>query len=144
MAITVVKKEGIIEAPIGTVYQVIADVERYPEYLPDVESVTREGNVVTMSVRLGPMLVTWRQAARFEPNTAISVRLLSGPFKVMNVEWRFEEVPGGTRVTNETQFELKLPIPGIDGLVGNALRANIERTIDAFRERIRSRTPASA
>lgn len=142
MGATTVRKEGVIEAPLQVVYDVIADVERYPEFLPDLKSVTREGDQITMSVKLGPTTVTWKQVATFDPCRTISMRLLSGPFKAMSVDWRFEETGGGTRVSNNTEFELKLPMPSIDGIVGKALQANTERTIEVFRRRIAQQSVA--
>jgi ribosome-associated toxin RatA of RatAB toxin-antitoxin module len=127
-----------IDAPLSLVYRVIADVAAYPQFLPGVQRVRQEGDRFEMTVRLGPLDVTWTSRAILVPDTSIDVQLVRGPFRRMDVRWTFEEREGQTRVHHVTEFELDLPLPGVRGLVARAIAANVEATVHAFHRRVRS------
>jgi ribosome-associated toxin RatA of RatAB toxin-antitoxin module len=132
-----IEATGDIDAPQQLVYQVVADVARYPEFVPGVKEVTQEGDTVRMTVRMGPIDVSWTSRAVFEPYTSIDITLVDGPFEQMDVRWEFVAREDVTEVTNITDYELILPIPGIEGMAARAIEANAGATIRAFRQRIR-------
>ena len=78
-----------IDAPLSLVYRVIADVAAYPQFLPGVQRVRQEGDRFEMTVRLGPLDVTWTSRAVLVPDTSIDVQLVRGPFRRMDVRWTF-------------------------------------------------------
>ncbi|MCP4540190.1 MAG: hypothetical protein GY832_23880 [Chloroflexi bacterium] len=133
-----IEKEGEIAAPIEKVYQVVADVDKYSEFLPGVKQVTLDGDIVEMTVGLGPTDVSWKSQAVMELNESIVINLVEGPFKQMDVKWEFSSVGDKTIVKNTTDFELDLRIPGIGKIAAKALEANTNVTIKAFRDRILS------
>ena len=102
-----IEKTGEIEAPVETVYRVVADVESYPEFLPGVKRVARlEGDVVEMTVGLGPIDVTWTSKARMTPYESIVIDLVEGPFRQLAGEWSFEPLgAAGSKVTLSLGFE---------------------------------------
>ncbi len=118
-----IEKEGEIAAPIGKVYQVVADVTKYAEFLPGVKEVKLDGDIVEMTVGLGPTDVTWKSQAIMETNESIVINLVEGPFKQMDVKWEFTSVGDKTIVKNTTDFELNLRIPGIGKIAAKALEA---------------------
>jgi coenzyme Q-binding protein COQ10 len=126
-----IKKTAVFAAPREIVYQVVADVARYPEFLPGMHSVDRRNGHVKMTVKQGPVKISWTNKETFYPPDRIVFKLVDGPFNVMDGSWTFEEVPGGTQVTYVLEYELLWPIPGVSLLV----RANIESAIAAFQER---------
>jgi len=129
---------GEIDAPLEFVYQVVADVTRYPEFLPDVQAVTQEGDVVRMTVRLGLMDVSWRSRATFTPHESIHIELVDGPFQEMDVHWAFAHQEGKTHVTYTTDFALLLPIPGVNRIASRAIAANAKATMHAFLRRVQA------
>ena len=133
-----IEKTGVIDAPLEKVYQVVADVIRYPEFLPGVQEVTQDGDLFEMTVSLGPIEVTWTSRAVFEPYESIETRLVEGPFRHMDVRWEF--IPHGdqTQVRYTTDFELYLRLPGIGRIVAKAIEVNTESTMQAFRRRVHS------
>jgi coenzyme Q-binding protein COQ10 len=134
-----IEKTGEIDAPVETVYQVVADVEKYPEFLPGVKRVVRlEDGGVEMTVGLGPIDVTWISKARFKPNESIDIDLIRGPFRQMDVRWEFKSQGATTSVKYTTDFELRLPVPGIRRIAALAIEANTDATLDAFRRRVRA------
>jgi ribosome-associated toxin RatA of RatAB toxin-antitoxin module len=114
-------------------------VEKYPEFLPGVQRVTRlEGDLVEMTVGMGPIDVTWTSTATLTPHESIVIELVEGPFRQMDVRWEFRPQGDGTWVRYTTDFELRLPLPGIRRIAAMAIRANTETTLRAFRQRVRS------
>ena len=133
-----IEKTGVIDAPVQKVYQVVADVTRYPEFLPGVQEVTQEGDLFEMVVSLGPIEVAWTSRAVFRPHESIATHLVEGPFRQMDVRWEFTPRDGQTEVRYTTEFELHLRLPGIGRIVSKAIEANTESTMRAFRRRVRS------
>ena len=131
-----IEKIGEIDAPVETVYRVVADVTKYPEFLPGVASVKQQGDIVEMTVNMGPMYVTWKSRATLEPSAWIEIDLVEGPFKQMDVRWEFTPRGDATEVRYVTHFDLR--VPGISRIVARAIKANTESTIRAFRKRILS------
>ena len=132
-------KSGEIDAPVDKVYQVVADVTKYPEFLPGVIKVTRlEGDIVEMTVGLGPIDVTWKSKAVFTPYESIVIDLVEGPFRQMDVRWEFTPRGDKTHVRYTTDFQLRLRVPGISRIAAQAIKANTDATMNAFRQRILS------
>jgi ribosome-associated toxin RatA of RatAB toxin-antitoxin module len=133
-----IEKTGEIDAPVAKVYQVVADVERYPEFLPGVIKVVREADIVEMTVSLGPIDVTWKSKAVFRPNESIVIDLVEGPFRQMDVKWEFTPKGDKTKVKYTTDFQLHLRVPGIRRIAARAIEANADATMVAFRQRVLS------
>ena len=94
--------------PVERVYPVVFEVERYPEFIPDITAASIEGDTVTMIYKAGPLDVRVVSAFEYEPNAYVRFRLKEGPLKSLIGEWRFEPNGAGTRVTMSTAFEPKL------------------------------------
>ena len=84
-----IERTEIVEAPVELVYATVADVESYPEFLAEFESVRIRGEVVEMAVRAGPVTLKWTQKVTFDPNKSIGFTLLSGPFRSFRGGWEF-------------------------------------------------------
>jgi len=132
------REQVVVAAPVEQVYRVVADVDAYPRFLPGVRAVRRQGDLVEMTVQVGPLELTWTHRAEFEENRAIRLRLVQGPFRRLDGCWTFTPTPEGTLATYHTIWELDLPIPGARLAVSQALKANLQRTIRAFAERIQA------
>jgi ribosome-associated toxin RatA of RatAB toxin-antitoxin module len=139
MASQHVEKSGEIQAPLAQVYGVVADVVRYPEFLPGVQDVVRlDADFVRMTVRLGPLDVSWTSRATLRPNESIFIELVEGPFRQMDVTWEFTPQGDKTWIKYATDFELSLSLPGIRRIAARAIEANADATMEAFRRRILS------
>jgi ribosome-associated toxin RatA of RatAB toxin-antitoxin module len=134
-----IEATGEIDAPQELVYQVVTDVARYPEFVPGVKEVRQEGDAVRMTMHLGPIDVSWTSRAALDPYASIDITLVDGPFAQMDVRWAFVALGNDkTEVTYITEYELLLPIPGIDRIAARTIEANAADTIRAFRRRIHS------
>jgi len=125
-----------LPAPIEAVYEVVADVERYPEFLADVQSARMTGDVVEMVYRVGPLDV--RVASRFswERPALIRYALAEGPLRSLEGEWRFAPEAGGTQVRLTTRFEPSGAGRWLSRITQRMIEQKSEALLAAFRQRI--------
>lgn len=137
-----------IDADVETVYRTAKDVERFPEFMPDVKSVrvlecSDEGRrTVVEWVGLIPEFKTtvkwveedlWDDAAH-----SCDFSLVSGDFKEYGGRWEFSPAPQGTRFTSVVDYEYDIPLIGplIKALILKKMRENVDRLQAALKERI--------
>ena len=117
-------------------FQLVGDVERYPEFVPWITSM-RTWNARDLGEGAGSLdadagvgfsFLKERFSTRVRRDAAnhqIDVDLLSGPFRKLANRWQFEpEGDGATRISFEIDFEFKSRL--LDGL----LAANFHRAVD--------------
>ncbi len=105
--------EQLVHAPLGRIFALAADVERWPALLPHYRFVrfgdrrSDGGGIVEMSASrpFGPLRwpTWWRSRMRVHPPNgdvppAIRFTHVGGVTTGMEVEWTFQAVPGGTHV----------------------------------------------
>lgn len=98
-------------------YDLVADVARYPEFLPwtaaaRVRSVDDRGEFKEMLADLEISFKLFRESFSsrvrlWEGARRIETSYLTGPFKRMDSVWRFRDVAGGCEVSFETDFEFR-------------------------------------
>ena len=122
-------------------YALVADVERYPEFLPwcvGARIRKREGNVVTADLVIGWRMIRERFTSRvtLAPPGRIDVAYLDGPFKYLENRWRFEPHEGGCSIDFYVDFEFRSRLlqKTIALLFGEAVR----RMVQAFETRARA------
>ncbi|HZO93035.1 MAG TPA: SRPBCC family protein [Candidatus Baltobacteraceae bacterium] len=105
-----------IAAPAEAVYALGAATERWPELLPHYRYVRvlerrGEARVVAMGARHGIVPLSWTAEQTNDPRTPrITFRHVRGWTRGMDVEWRFDPIPGGTRVTIEHRLRFEFPL----------------------------------
>jgi uncharacterized membrane protein len=111
------ENEIVIDAPAATIYHFAAATERWPMYLPHYRYVhvleqRGETRVVEMSAWRSGIPLYWVAEQTNDPvRPAIAFRHVRGWTRGMAVEWRFEELPGGsTRVTILHDLAFQFPI----------------------------------
>lgn len=104
-------------------FVLVADVERYPEFLPMCEALTvrsrreREGRtalVADMTVGYKAIRESFTSMVFLKPDeNAIDVRYTEGPFRYLENRWRFRPAPdGGCDVCFFIDYEFKNPLLG--------------------------------
>jgi coenzyme Q-binding protein COQ10 len=127
-----------MRAPAELVYQVVADVEQYPAFLPDVSRVKVSGDRVAMTLHTGLVPVTLITRATFTPPHAIDLDLVEGPFRSFRARWSFTPRDGGTDVTYQADYELPLFGMLLMGVASQFLKQGTQRQIRAFEVRVRA------
>ncbi|MHB2017772.1 MAG: type II toxin-antitoxin system RatA family toxin [Candidatus Xenobia bacterium] len=136
-----------IQAEPVACYQIATDMEAYPRYMPDVESVTvvdREGNrtVTEWVTSVEGTPIVWTEEDLFDDERhVISYRLIEGDLDKFEGTWRFVPHQDGTQVTLGVDFDFG--IPNLTELIGPTLevkvRDNSEMMLKAMKEHVESR-----
>jgi coenzyme Q-binding protein COQ10 len=104
-------------------FALVADIEKYPEFLPLCEALTvrsrkeKDGRallVADMTVGYKAIRETFTSQVLLNPaDKSIDVKYLDGPFRYLTNEWRFEAVEGGgSNVCFFIDYEFKSRILG--------------------------------
>ncbi|MET3612778.1 coenzyme Q-binding protein COQ10 [Rhizobium aquaticum] len=104
-------------------FALVADVEKYPEFLPLCEGLVvrsrkeRDGKallVADMTVGYKAIRETFTTQVLLNPaERAIDVKYLDGPFRYLDNRWRFNDLPdGGCEVHFFIDYEFKSRILG--------------------------------
>jgi coenzyme Q-binding protein COQ10 len=115
-------------------FDLVGDVELYPEFVPWVTSMRTWGrrdegdgsSTVAAEAAVGFAFLKERFATRVRRDPAtrtVSVNLISGPFKRLVNEWRFEPHPSGTEIHFMIDFAFK------SRLLDAMLEANFDRAV---------------
>lgn len=121
------------------VFDLVADIGRYPEFLPWVQAMRiqgREGDVVTADMIVGFRMVRERFTSRvaLDRPRAIRVDYISGPLKYLKNDWAFRTAPGGAcDVDFAVEFEFKSRM--FESLAGLFFGEALRRMVGAFEAR---------
>jgi coenzyme Q-binding protein COQ10 len=127
-------------------YALVADVERYPEFLPmctglsiSSRTIVPDGEdlIARMSVGYKSISETFTTEVRLRPERLkVDANYIDGPFKRLQNEWRFVDVYDGCDVDFFIDYEFKSPMLGL--LVGAAFDQAFRKFTDAFEQRARN------
>ena len=136
---TRVNFERVLPFEAAKLFEMVGDVEKYPDYIPWITSmrVFNRGEVSEGVTRfdaeagVGFKFLSERfstRVTRTEAARTIDIVLLRGPFKRLVCRWKFEDAdwmgkPGGCRTTLTMDFEFKNPF-----LTG-FLKANFDKAV---------------
>lgn len=121
-------------------FDLVADVARYPEFLPWVTAArirSREPEAFVADVLVGFKSFREKFTSRVVLNRATRVIIaeyLDGPFKHLTNRWHFEPKPeGGSTIDFDIDFEFKLRV--LEKLIGSLFDRAVMKMTDAFETR---------
>ncbi|MGQ9366095.1 type II toxin-antitoxin system RatA family toxin [Azospirillum sp. A39] len=120
-------------------YDLVADVERYPEFLPWCLAARirrREGDVLFADLVIGFKMVRERFTSRVElsePQCRIDVQYTDGPFHYLNNHWIFQPHEQGTCVDFYVDFEFRSKM--LQRIMGMLFNEAVRRMVQAFEQR---------
>lgn len=121
------------------VFDLVADVERYPLFLPGWQQariLDRHDNVLMVEQTLGGWGLSWRFRTRatLDRPELIRIETTEHPFKHLLQLWRFQPIDeASTLVSLKADYALgDLPARG---LLTMAFDRGVSRTLDAFEKR---------
>jgi coenzyme Q-binding protein COQ10 len=133
-------------------FAVVADVERYPEFVPLCEQLvvkTREvGSTHTtltasMSVGYHAIRETFTSRVTLRPERKeIDVAKIDGPFARLTNRWRFRDVPGGSEIHFHIDYAFASRVLSV--LMGTVFDKAVRKYTEAFETRARALYGTSA
>lgn len=121
------------------VYDIVAAVDRYPEFLPWCKAARitkREGDVFYADMIAAFKIYRERFTSKvtLEPKQLVHVEYIQGPFRYLKNHWRFEEAPDGHCIVDfYVDFEFKSRI--LQNLIGLLFNEAVRRMVAAFESR---------
>lgn len=143
-----VESEIVIEAPVEKVYALAKDIERFPEFMEDVQSVEileqtadRQVSRWVGIVKEFNRTVSWTEEDSWDDEQRrCTFRQLEGDYDKYEGKWEFTEDAQGTRVCLEIDYEYDVPLIGglIKGIVQRKMQQNVEAMLQALKQQAES------
>ena len=122
-------------------FDLVADVERYPEFLPwcvGARIRERSATLIVADLLIGFRMFRERFTSRvtLDRPRRIDVAYSEGPFRYLANHWIFEPVEGGCRIDFFVDFEFRSAI--LQKLIGVLFNEAVRRMVVAFEGRARA------
>jgi len=137
-----VESSIVIAAPPKLVYELAKQQERFPEFMPDVESIAvleRDGNrlLTRWKTLVEEAPIEWTEEDRFDDEgLRIDYKLLEGDLDKFEGAWTFAENGGETHVVLGVDYDFG--VPTLAELIGPTLerkvRENSEMMLAALKK----------
>ena len=136
----------IVPYTADLMYAVVADVERYPDFLPWVTALRvksrervkdRDVLLAEMSVGYGALRERYTSRVVLDPiNLAVDVVQTDGPFRMLENRWRFAQLAHRCRIDFTIRFEFRSKL--LNAVASRAFERVVAKMTDAFEARARS------
>lgn len=135
-----VKTAELIPVSSKQMFALVNDIESYPDFLPwcsdaRIERRIENGIVATVTVAKGPMHHSFTTENHNREFDRIEMGLLKGPFKRFHGVWRFDDAPGGCKVSLDLDFEFSNRL--LAAALSKVFQVITGSMVAAFRQRAR-------
>jgi len=134
-----IQRSAILPYPAQQLYQMVNDVERYPEFLPwcsktrliSADDTSMCAEVTASRAGLSHSFVTSNQLV---PNERVEINLVKGPFKHLHGIWEFKQL---SEAACKMSLELEFDYSGmlIKATLGTLFTHAANTMVDAFCQR---------
>ena len=122
-------------------FDLVADVSRYPQFLPwcvgaRVKLRTETDLVADLTIGFGPFRESFSSRVALDRAHRVTVRYENGPFRYLNNHWVFSAHPTGCKVDFFVDFEFRSRI--LQAAIGVVFHEAVRRMVNAFLVRARA------
>ena len=149
-----IENEVTVSAPLDRVYALAKDVESFPGFMPDVESLVvqerSEDGTRTVTQWVGgasdfKLKIRWTEEDVWDDAAHVcKFTQLKGDYQSYGGEWTFSDLGGGqTRFSSVLTYEFEIPLIGplLKKVVAKLMRDNTQRLLDAIKTRAEQPAP---
>jgi len=143
--VPVIERSALLPCSAATMYGIVNDVARYPEFLPwcaDAEVLEASETEIVAELALRASGISERFTTRnlLMPHERIELTLVSGPFRSFNGVWTFRRLGAdeGCKVELRLAFEFSGARAVLGGAFSRVFVKAADRMVDAFCERARA------
>jgi ribosome-associated toxin RatA of RatAB toxin-antitoxin module len=132
----IVKKSALVPFSANAMFDLVAAVEEYPEFLPwcggaEVHHRTDEGMVATIRIAYRGLSQSFTTENRHERPHRIEMKLRDGPFSRLHGVWTFKALTDSAcRVELEMDYEMRSGL--ISQMLGPVFGQIAQTMVDAF------------
>jgi ribosome-associated toxin RatA of RatAB toxin-antitoxin module len=143
MAIHEVRRSALVIFSPEQMFDLVIDVERYPEFLPWVGGASLHEKsdhdlLATLEMQRSGVRERFSTRNAFERPSFMTMSLVDGPFRLLEGRWTFTPIgSAGTRIELEMRFEFASQV--VSMLFGKAFEQSCNSLIDAFIARARQK-----
>ena len=143
-----IENSVLVNAPLAAVFAAARDQESFPQFMPDVESLTiverSPDGTRTVSDWVAvasdfKLKVRWTEEDVWdEAAHELRFKQLKGDYTAYGGFWKFtEDSPGVTRFHSEIDYDLEIPLIGalLKAVVARLMRDNTQKVLDAIKSR---------
>lgn len=137
-----VTRSALVPFSPQQMYSLVADFERYPEFVPWVTGaqIEEQGDdyvVGTLEMQRAGMHERFTTRNTLHPSERIELNLVRGPFKFLQGAWEFTPIHDkGTKISLNMRFEFTNAVANL--LLSRAFEKNVGQLVDAFVTRART------
>ena len=137
-----------IAAPASLVYALAKEQERFPDFMPDVESIVvlerrRDGMVTRWKTLVEDAPIEWTEDARFDDAALrIDYALIEGDLDTFEGAWTFEQSDGFTRVVLTVDYDFG--VPTLAELIGPTLQKKVRENSEMMLAGLKREAEANA
>ena len=135
------KKNKIISQPIKKIYNLVADVKKYPEFLPwckDIRIKEKTKKYIITEVKVGFKNINETYACKvlLYPQKKIASEYISGPFEYLQIDWKFKKI---SKNKTDVSFYCNFKFRSIFLRLSTSffLENAIEKMVNAFEKNIK-------
>ena len=131
-----VYRQALVPHTAADMYELVADVDAYPEFLPwcgsaSVKVLSSEEVEASIEIVRGRIRKTFTTRNSMRRYDAIEMRLVEGPFRELEGQWRFDALGDlGCKVSLEMHFEFSNALTRM--VIGAAFSEIANSLVDAF------------
>ncbi|MFU2075128.1 type II toxin-antitoxin system RatA family toxin [Gallibacterium anatis] len=120
-------------------YQLVNNYQRYPEFLPGCisgKTLHQQGNELDaeLIVSKAGIRLAFTTHNTMQPNQSIQMKLMEGPFKHLNGEWRFLELDEySSQISLQLQFSFSNAL--VEKMFGKIFQQLTSQMVQAFKQR---------
>jgi len=110
---TEIRRSALMPYPARVMYDIVNNVERYPEFLPwcggvELHHADAQSMEAAILMRAAGLNHWFRTRNRMVPGESIEITLVDGPFSELEGYWRFTPIDSeGCKIELMLQFEIK-------------------------------------
>jgi ribosome-associated toxin RatA of RatAB toxin-antitoxin module len=138
----------VIAAPARVVYELAKQQERFPEFMPDVETVTvlerHPDHILTRwKTLVEEAPIEWTEEDRFnDADLRIDYKLLEGDLDKFEGSWTFSENGGETHVVLGVDYDFG--VPTLAELIGPTLERKVRENSDMMLAALKKEAESNA
>jgi coenzyme Q-binding protein COQ10 len=142
---TKLRLERDLPYPPAQLWEMVGDVERYPEFIPWIKSLRAYNRAVDQDVvrfdadvAVGFKMLTERFSTRVTRAAAallVDFDLIKGPFRKLQGRWTFTPIAGGAKVAFDMDIDIKNPI--LDAIFKANFNLAVSKLLAIFEARAR-------